>query len=394
MKKKKHLIACTLLCAISLSLFAPAHAANAATELDMAAAYLNEHGIMVGNEAGNMMLDQGLTRAQLAAILTRINANPEHVAAEQEYYKRQCTFSDVPPWAQVYVGYCAANHLVAGYGNGLYGSNDPVTPAAACTVMLRCLGDVGVDWTYHTACQTAIDLELVPMEAIACSEISRGSMAILIYRTMAKMRYDIDLPENIESVGTTTNASSRNTDGSINVPSDGSRYVPKVGDVIRCDDGTNYTITDVSRYDNNMFSSGPLPSLPTPTCDWSLLPQPELPAAETRHFTINGTEYLFVRNLYETRRMLYTLYNAIGENSETWQNGEPTVHPSGNQKVFINLTIDPDVTPECFWPWRDREIIDPFNSNPCGTHSLEAWDVYKDGVFLRTEYSVYHTSKT
>ena len=26
-------------------------------------------------------------------------------------------------------------------------------------------------------------------------------------------------------------------------PTDGSRYVPKVGDVIRCDDGTNYTIT-------------------------------------------------------------------------------------------------------------------------------------------------------
>lgn len=394
MKKKKHLIACTLLCAISLSLFAPAHAANATTELDMAAAYLNERGIMVGNEAGNMMLNQGLTRAQLAAILTRINANPEHVAAEQEYYKRQCTFSDVPSWAQVYVGYCAVNHLVAGYGNGLYGSNDPVTPAAACTVMLRCLGDVGVDWTYHTACQTAIDLELAPMEAIADSEISRGGMAILIYRTMAKMGHDIDLHESIESVGATTNAPSRNADGSINVPSDGSRYVPKVGDVIRCDDGTNYTITDVSRYDNNMFSSGPLPGLPTPTCDWSLLPQPELPAAETRHFTINGTEYLFVRNLYETRRMLYTLYNAIGENSETWQNGEPTVHPSGNQKVFINLTIDPDVTPECFWPWRDREIIDPFNSNPCGTHSLEAWDVYKDGVFLRTEYSVYHTSKT
>ena len=32
-------------------------------------------------------------------------------------------------------------------------------------------------------------------------------------------------------------------------PTDGSRYVPKVGDVIRCDDGTDYTITDVSRWE-------------------------------------------------------------------------------------------------------------------------------------------------
>ena len=35
----------------------------------------------------------------------------------------------------------------------------------------------------------------------------------------------------------------RNANGSINVPQDGSQYVPKASDVIRCDDGTNYTIT-------------------------------------------------------------------------------------------------------------------------------------------------------
>ena len=61
--------------------------------------------------------------------------------------------------------------------------------------------------------------------------------------------------------GTGSSASGRqgityNTDGSINIPSDGSRYVPQAGDVIRCDDGSNYTITDVSRYDKNMFASG------------------------------------------------------------------------------------------------------------------------------------------
>ena len=101
--------------------------------------------------------------------------------------------------------------------------------------------------------------------------------------------------------------------GTVLLPSDGSRYIPQAGDVIRCDDGTNYTITDVSRWDKNMFAAGPVGDLPEPTCDWSLLPQPELPAPEARHYSINGREYLFVRNLYETRRMLYTLYNAIGD---------------------------------------------------------------------------------
>ena len=80
-------------------------------------------------------------------------------------------------------------------------------------------------------------------------------------------------------------------------PTDGSRYVPKVGDVIRCDDGTNYTIKGVSRWNNNAFSSAPLGELPAATCDWSKLPQPEMPRAEARHFISGGQDYLFQRNL-------------------------------------------------------------------------------------------------
>lgn len=177
--------------------------------------------------------------------------------------------------------------------------------------------------------------------------------------------------------------------GTVFLPSDGSRYIPQAGDVIRCDDGTNYAITDVSRWDKNMFAAGPVGDLPEPTCDWSLLPQPELPAPEARHYSINGREYLFVRNLYETRRMLYTLYNAIGDNPETWQNGAPVLHPSGNPKVKINLSIADDLNPQVFWPWRESEIVNLFNSCPPGTYSMEAWDVYKDGVFQRTEYNIH-----
>lgn len=172
-------------------------------------------------------------------------------------------------------------------------------------------------------------------------------------------------------------------------PTDGSRYVPKVGDVIRCDDGTDYTIKDVPRWNNNAFSSAPLGELPAATCDWSKLPQPEMPRAEARHFTSGGQDYLFQRNLYETRRMLYTLYNAIGGNPETWQNGQPVKFPSGNDKVKINLTIPADVTPQSFWPWRSEQITGLFNSCPPGTYSMEAWNVYKNGVFQYTEYSIY-----
>lgn len=388
----KSLLAGALAAALGMSAAIPVSATAVATEQHTAAAYLSQQKIMVGNEDGDMMLEQGLTRAQMAALLTRIVANPEHIKADSAFYRSQCSFSDVPEWAEVYVGYCAANHLVSGYGNGLYGPNDSVTSAAACTVMLRCLEDVDTDWSYSTACQTAVELELAPAEALAETEISRGNMAILIYRTMARMGYDVELPADTQPSNSAATAMSYSADGSINVPSDGSRYVPQAGDVIRCDDGSNYAITDVSRWDKNAFSSGPLGSLPEPTCDWSLLPQPELPDAEVRHFSLESGDYLFVRNLYETRRMLYTLYNAIGGNAETWQNGKPILRADGSSKVRIYLSIPNDQSAQSFWPWRESEIVELFDSCPAGSYFMECWDVYRNGVFQRTEYKIRTTT--
>ena len=391
-KYVKSLLVSALVAVLSIGAAIPVHAEDVASEQRIAAAYLCEKGIMVGNESGDMMLDCGLTRAQLAAVLTRITANPEHIEADKAFYRSQCLFSDVPEWAQTYVGYCAANHLVMGYGNGVYGSNDTVTPAAACTVMLRCLDTVDTLWNYSTAVQTAVALGLAPAEALGEVEISRGNMAILLYRTMAQMGYDTDYSGNSQTAASSTMTVSQNEDGSINLPSDGTQYIPHAGDVVRCDDGSNYTITDVSRYDGNMFATGPLAALPTPTCDWSLLPQSVLPAAEVRHFDLTSGSYLYVRNLYETRRMLYTLYNAIGANAETWQNGKPVLHPSGSPKVRIQLSIPDDLDAQSFWPWRGSEIVNLFNSCPPGAYYMESWDVYKNGVFQRTEYLIRTTN--
>lgn len=362
----------------------PAQAAADHSEAEVASDFVQELGIMVGDQSGEMNLTSGLTRAQLAVVLTRLNGNPEHVQAEQEFYIGQCKFPDVPEWAKLYVGYCYANGLMVGYDTGAFGADDSVTPDAACTVILRYLSLPNVSWDYSTACRTALDLGLTTADAVSRAEVTRGDLAVMIYRALGN---DAGTSENAgEPAG---DGLSRNADGSINPPADGSQYTPAAGDVIRCDDGTNYTITDVSRWDKSMFASGPVGPLPEPTCDWSLLPHPELPEMEVRRFQNETGDHLRVRNLYETRRMLYTLYNAIGDNPATWENGAPKLNAKGIFPVYINLSIADGLSYQMFWPWRESEIVNLFNSVPPGTYSMQAWDVYKDGVFLHTEYQIH-----
>lgn len=383
MKKYWNILLCGML---MLSLLCPVFATESQTELDIAAKYVREHGIMTGDANGDLNLDSGLTRAELAVILTRMMGNAGNVEAEREYYAGQCKFEDVPEWARLYAGYCYVNGLMVGYENGAFGAGDKVNPAAACTVVLRSMELTDLDWNYNTACRTAIMLGLTPADAVQGTEISRGNLAIMLYRALSDTRMGGSGTDESDRTGLT-----RNDDGSINLPSDGSRYVPQNGDVIRCDDGANYTLTDVSRYDANMFAAGPVGPLPEPTCDWSLLEQPELPEATARHFQNNGDNYLYACNLYETRRMLYTLYNAIGDNPQTWENGAPKLNAKGIFPVYIYLTVPQNEDFQVFWPWRSSELVNYFNSVPPGKYHLQSWDVYCNGIFQRTEYQVYKT---
>lgn len=163
---------------------------------------------------------------------------------------------------------------------------------------------------------------------------------------------------------------------------------PKVGDTITCSDGYVMEIKDLTKYQNSMFATQETDTLPEATCDWSLLDQPVLPDAEANHFTSGGRDYVFVRNLFETRRMQYTLYNAIGDNPQTWKNGKPVTKANGDPLVTVKLSIPENVAANSFWPWRTEQITELFNSCPPGEYSFEAWDVYCDGVFRYTEYYV------
>lgn len=188
--KQRNLASLLLARAMTAALLTgPAQAAESPSPQEIAAAHLQAEGLMNGDEHGDLHLDKGLTRAELACLISPIVLNPEHVAWERDYYAKLCTtnFSDVPEWAQVAVGVCASMGVVAGYGDGRFGSDDPVSPQMACTIMLRYLERDG--WTYVTACGKAVELGLAQAETLEGETITRGDMALLLTGSLDYLAY-------------------------------------------------------------------------------------------------------------------------------------------------------------------------------------------------------------
>ena len=166
------------------------------------------------------------------------------------------------------------------------------------------------------------------------------------------------------------------------LPTDGSQYIPQVGDLVLCDDGTEYEIKDVSRWDNNVYQAAKLPPLPTPSCDWSKFPTLTLPEPEVRHYHDQYGDDLFVRNVYEVRRMVYTIYNALGKEPSAWRDGKPL--------ATVETVIPPEYEAYTakFWPWRESELTDLVHSRPNSRYYVDAFDFYHDGAYQYTRYLV------
>lgn len=93
---------------------------------------LRQLGLFLGTDKG-FELDKPLTRAQAAVMLTRLLGGEESAQA----LPAPQPFSDVPPWAEPYVGYLCMLGLTKGVGNGLYGSNRPITFEEYATMLAR-----------------------------------------------------------------------------------------------------------------------------------------------------------------------------------------------------------------------------------------------------------------
>ncbi len=217
----------------------------------------------------------------------------------------------------------------------------------------------------------------VPLEAYAIN----GSNYVKLRDVGEAVGFNVSYDSSTNSVYIGERPVIQSSD-TVTIPTDGSKYIPQAGDRIRCDDGYIYEIKDVSRYDNNVFAPGPVGELPVPTCDWSAFPKLNAPKAEVRHFAHDDGDSMFIRNLYETRRMEYTIYNALGKEPSAWRSGKPLT------TVQLTIRAEDEAYTHSFWPWRDSELEKLVHSRPNSRYYVEAWDYYHKGIFQYTRYCV------
>ena len=144
MELRKKLMSAVLTCAMLFALCVPALAAEAYADVTgsewyaEAANALRQRGIMNGVENNNFGADRTFTRAQLATVLYRMAGSPA-VTGED-------SFTDTEPgtWYSNAI-LSEQNSIVGGYGNGLFGTNDPTTQEQLATMLWRDAGSYVVD---------------------------------------------------------------------------------------------------------------------------------------------------------------------------------------------------------------------------------------------------------
>ena len=141
--------------------------------------------IMTGVTADEFDPDGGVTRGQMAVIMTKVldlNTGNYSVSA--------MPFTDVPDWAKSYVAAIYAEGVTGGISDTLYGTDDPVTAAQAALMLMKALGyfqypgDLADGWLLATIRQAGrIDL-FDGIDAGAEEPLTRSEVAQLVLNTL------------------------------------------------------------------------------------------------------------------------------------------------------------------------------------------------------------------
>lgn len=148
--------------------------------------------------------------------------------------------------------------------------------------------------------------------------------------------------------------------GAVKIPTGDASWCPPVGTVIDLGNGQTMTVTK---------AKDPEPELTVPA-NASSFWQDELP--EMRVVTYEESGLVLIRNLHEIRRQQYALFEVA----------EP------GTKIYLGLEGARPGDPNVQWPWHEGMLQAMYLSGPRSKVWVDAYDCYKNGRYLYTEYDV------
>lgn len=101
--------------------------------------YVYKHGLMAGTSATTFAPDVTTSRSMIATILWRMAGSP--------VVNYAMNFADVPQdqWYSEAIRWATSEGIVGGYGNGLFGTNDPITREQFAAMLYRFAQEQGYD---------------------------------------------------------------------------------------------------------------------------------------------------------------------------------------------------------------------------------------------------------
>lgn len=167
-----------------------------------------EQGIMGGTTDTTFSPDGSMTRAMLAAVLYRMAGSPS-VTSDVD-------FTDVAggAWYSGAISWASGSGILSGYGNGVFGVDDPVTREQAAAVLWRYAGSPK-SGTAGDAFADGASISTWALTAVNWAkangilngrtgnrfdpkaELTRGETAVLLYRYMNRAPEDAPLSEQV-----------------------------------------------------------------------------------------------------------------------------------------------------------------------------------------------------
>lgn len=177
-----------LLCILLVCFAAFPYGTFAAQETDAEyyATLLHNIKLFYGDDDG-YALDTVATRVESVAMVLRIRGD-EPEALSQKFSQ---PFSDVPSWAENYVGYAYQKKIASGIDDTRFGSDNATTANQYLTFLLRALGysDQNGDFTWNSAIDFSQKISLVSAEQakdLQENNFTRDKMVTLSYHALSQ----------------------------------------------------------------------------------------------------------------------------------------------------------------------------------------------------------------